>query len=91
MPVIFKDHPNGEDPYLLLIGSQGQAKEGLHKRCPDLQQLLSRVSGANPVLDDLVDIVVDIPACSGSHQTPSFAFADPVGSCLDRMNAAAHM
>ena len=55
----------GDKPHLLFLGALGKAKEGLHKGCPDIQKLVSRVSGTHPVLDDLVDIIVHVPAeCS---------------------------
>ena len=61
----FKDQVSLSDwsvAYLLLFGTQWESEEGLHKGRPDVQQLLSRFSGAHPVLDDLVDVIVDLPA-----------------------------
>ena len=47
--------------YLFFFGTQRKSKEGLHEGCPYVQQLLSRVSGAYPVLDDLVDVIMNLP------------------------------
>ena len=54
--------------YLFLFGTQGKSKEGLHEGCPYVQQLLSRVGGAYPVLDDLVDVIVHLPV---QHPLPA--------------------